>query len=70
MMKTYIQRVVNGRPEFWSGEEWINQNVDGWKSACAHEDHTSADFELEHLLEADDDGEFANASVVDIEFPE
>jgi hypothetical protein len=64
-MRTYITR-PNG--DYWSGEEWINLNVaPGARDACDFESYAAATGYLDAALECDDSGNFAEASIVQVE---
>jgi hypothetical protein len=64
-MRTYITR-PNG--DCWSGEEWINLSVvPGARDACDFESYAAATGYLDAALESDDSGNFANASIVEVE---
>ena len=64
-MRTYITR-PNG--DCWSGEEWINLNVaTGARDACDFESYEAATGYLDSALEADESGNFAEASIVQVE---
>lgn len=62
-MRALIQK--SRREElYWTGQEWVSTNVDGWRAAARFADHSEALHELE---QHEDDDEFANAFVVDAE---
>ena len=64
-MRTYIKR-ANG--DCWSGEEWIDlTSAVGARDACDFETHEAATGYLDAALEADTEGQFADASVVSVE---
>ena len=64
-MRTYITR-PNG--DCWSGEEWINLKVaPGARDACDFESYEVATGYLDDALESDDSGNFADASIVQVE---
>ena len=62
--KYLIEKTEDGRPLYWTGDEWVNPSVTGWRDAASYSDHADAAYELE--CHADDDG-FEAATVVDLD---
>jgi hypothetical protein len=64
-MRTYITR-PNG--DCWSGDEWINLRVaPGARDACDFGSYDAATGYLDSALDADESGNFADASIVSVE---
>ena len=59
-----IEKTTDGRPVYWTGDEWISRNVTGWRDAARFADYDAAEDEL--ASHADDD-EFLGAVLVDCE---